>query len=160
MDLRSPMDLRREEIEVPPDRFEVVADDAVLTAELSSGIAVCLFDAVEEAGALLHLRCIIRSDKPVDVTDTTLATELLLLDRCVQALREAAPGARNLQAKVAAHLPNDAAALAASRSVLALVAHFLEDAGAPARAADVATGRSRRIYFRPGMGQLQIRDAA
>ncbi|HKZ73151.1 MAG TPA: hypothetical protein VJ011_03750, partial [Steroidobacteraceae bacterium] len=104
--------------------------------------------------------CIIRSDKPADVTDTTLATELLLLDRCVEALREAAPAARNLQAKVAAHLPNDAAALAASRSVLALVGHFLEDTGASTRAPDIATGASRRVYFRPGIGQLQIRDAA
>lgn len=148
------------QIEVPPDRYEVVADDTVLTAELSSGIAVCLFDAIEEAGALLHLRCIIRSDKPVDVTDTTLATELLLLDRCIEALREAAPAGRNMQAKIAAHFPNDAAAHAASRSVLALVGHFLQDAGAAALSPNVATGASRRVYFRPGMGQLQIRDAA
>jgi chemotaxis receptor (MCP) glutamine deamidase CheD len=154
------MESRRREIEVPPDRYEVVADDCVLTAELHSGIAVCLFDEVEEAGAMLHLRCIIRSDKPADVTDTTLATELLLLDRCVTALREAAPAARNIQAKVAAHLPNDAAAQAASRSVLALVSHFLEDAGAPARAPDIATGSGRRIFFDPGMGRLLIREAA
>jgi len=59
----SAMESRGREIDVPPDRFEVVAGDTVLTAELRSGIAVCLFDAVEEAGALLHLRCIIRSDK-------------------------------------------------------------------------------------------------
>ncbi|MGQ0833832.1 MAG: hypothetical protein ACT4O5_02750 [Gammaproteobacteria bacterium] len=154
------MDPARREIEVPPDRYEVVADDTVLTAELSCGIAVCLFDAIEEAGALLHLRCIIRSDKPVDVTDTTLATEMLLLDRCIEALREAAPAGRNMQAKIAAHFPNDAAAHAASRSVLALVGHFLQDAGAAALSPNVATGASRRVYFRPGMGQLQIRDAA
>lgn len=154
------MDPSRREIEVPPDRYEVVADDTVLTAELSCGLAVCLFDAIEEAGALLHLRCIIRSDKPVDVTDTTLATEMLLLDRCIEALREAAPAGRNMQAKIAAHFPNDAAAHAASRSVLALLGHFLQDAGAAALSPNVATGASRRVYFRPGMGQLQIRDAA
>jgi chemotaxis receptor (MCP) glutamine deamidase CheD len=154
------MDRPRLEIEVRPDRYEVVADDTVLTAELHSGIAVCLFDAVEEAGALLHLRCIIRSDKPVDVTDTTLATELLLLDRCVDALRDAVPAGRNMQAKIAAHFPNDEAAAAASRSVLTLVSHFLHDKGATALAPDVATGGSRRVYFRPGLGQLQIRDAA
>jgi chemotaxis receptor (MCP) glutamine deamidase CheD len=154
------MDRARPEIEVRPDRYEVVADDTVLTAELHSGIAVCLFDAVVEAGALLHLRCILRSDKPADVTDSTLATELLLLDRCVQALREAVPSARNIQAKIAAHFPSDDAALAASRSVLALVSHFLSDAGATTVAPDVATGSARRVHFRPGMGHLQIRDAA
>src|SRR5262249_51845277 len=79
------------EVLVAPDRFEVVADDAVLVAELLSATAVCIYDAVEEAGALLHLRFIIRSTKPADVTDTTLATELLLLDRCIESLREAMP---------------------------------------------------------------------
>ena len=74
------------ELAVAPDRFEVVSDDAILVAELSSAIAVCIYDAMEEAGALLHLRFIVRTSKPIDVTDTTLATELLLLDRCVESL--------------------------------------------------------------------------
>ncbi len=67
------------EIVVAPDRFEVTGDDAILVTELRSSIAVCIYDAVEEAGALLHLRCIVRVSKPADMTDTTLATELLLL---------------------------------------------------------------------------------
>ena len=50
------------EITVAPDRFEVAADDAILITELRSAIAVCVYDAVEEAGALLHLRCIVRGD--------------------------------------------------------------------------------------------------
>ena len=71
------------EIHVAPDRFELSSGEALLVTELSSAIAVCLYDAAEEAGALLHLRCVIKSSKPADVTDTTLATELLLLDRCI-----------------------------------------------------------------------------
>ena len=78
------------EITVAADRFEVAADDAILVTELRSAIAVCVYDAVEEAGALLHLRCIVRSPKPADMTDSTLATELLLLDRCVESMRELA----------------------------------------------------------------------
>ena len=154
------MDRARREVAVSPDRYEVVADDALLIAELRSGIAVCLFDAVHEAGALLHLRCIVRSDKPADVTDSTLATELLLLDRCIEALREAAPAGRNFQARIAAHFANEAAAAAASRSVLALVRHFLQDAAVSASEPDVATGPGRRVHFRPSLGQLSVRDAA
>jgi len=75
------------EIHVAQDRFEVSSGEALLVTELSSAIAICLYDAAEEAGALLHLRCIVKSSKPADVTDTTLATELLLLDRCLQSLR-------------------------------------------------------------------------
>jgi len=145
------------EVNVAPDRFEVVKEDAVLAAELSSAIAVCIYDAVEEAGALLHLRFIARGTQPADVTDTTLATELLLLDRCIEALRDTAPGARNLQAKIAAHLPEDTTARGACENVLTLVAHFLRDIGATVPNPDVAVGAPRRLKFRPSMGWLHVR---
>ena len=146
------------EVIVAPDRFEVVSDDAVLVAELRSATAVCLYDAVEEAGALLHLRFIIRSAKPADVTDTTLATELLLLDRCIETLREAMPAARNMQAKIAAHLPENADAQRACDSVLTLVRHFLDDSGMKVVSSDVATGTAgRELRFRPSMGWLQMK---
>ena len=146
------------EVIVAPDRFEVVQDDAVLVAELRSATAVCLYDAVEESGALLHLRFIIRSAKPADVTDTTLATELLLLDRCIESLREAAPNAKNLQAKLAAHLPDNPDALRACENVLTLVKHFLDDSGMTVVTSDVAGGNAARVLrFRPSMGWLQIR---
>src|SRR5215472_7128031 len=128
------------EIIVAPDRFEVAADDAILITELRSAIAVCVYDAVEEAGALLHLRCIVRSPKPADVTDSTLATELLLLDRCVEAMREMAPGARNLQARVVAHVSDHPGARETFDIVLTMVQHFLTDAGVRVFPLDVAEG--------------------
>lgn len=145
------------ELAVAPDRFEVVTDDAILVAELRSAIAVCIYDAVQEAGALLHLRFIVRANKPADVTDTTLATELLLLDRCVESLRETLPAPRNLQAKIAAHLPEDPDAQRACGNVLTLVRHFLEDAGMTVAPTDTLGGPPRQLRFRPSMGWLQIR---
>jgi chemotaxis receptor (MCP) glutamine deamidase CheD len=146
------------EVAVAPDHFEIVSDDATLVAELRSATAVCIYDAVEEAGALLHLRFIIRSAKPADVTDTTLATELLLLDRCIESLREAAPGAKNLQAKLAAHLPDNPDAQRACENVLTLVRHFLDDCGMTVVASDLVAAPTPRILrFRPSMGWLQIR---
>ena len=145
------------EVLVAPDRFEVVSDDAVLVAELRSATAVCIYDAVEESGALLHLRFVIRSNRPADVTDTTLATELLLLDRCIETLRETAPSARNLQAKIAAHLPDNPGAQRACDSVLTLVRHFLEDSGMSVITSDVTAGAPRELRFRPTMGWLQLK---
>jgi chemotaxis receptor (MCP) glutamine deamidase CheD len=135
-----------------------VADDAILVAELRSATAVCIYDAVEEAGALLHLRFIVRTAKPADVTDTTLATELLLLDRCIETLRETMPGAKNLQAKLAAHLPENEDAQRACDTVLTLVRHFLDDSGMTVVTSDVAASDTPRVLrFRPSMGWLQIR---
>ena len=145
------------EVAVAPDRFEVVTEDVILSAELRSAIAVCIYDAVDESGALLHLRFIPRGSHPTDVTDSTLATELLLLDRCVEALHEAAPGARALQAKIAAHLPHDTNAKEACDRMLALVGHFLRDAGAEVTQPDVGIGDPRRLAFRPSMGWLLIK---
>jgi chemotaxis receptor (MCP) glutamine deamidase CheD len=145
------------EITVAPDRFEVAADDEILVAELLSAIAVCVYDAVEEAGALLHLRCIVRTPKPVDMTDSTLATELLLLDRCVESMRDLTPNARNLQARVVAHLSDHPQAREVCDTVLMMVQHFLMDAGIRVLPVDVAGGRARSLRFRPSMGWLQTR---
>jgi len=151
------METLQRQISVPPDRFEVVAEDAVFTVDLQCALAICFYDAVDEAGALLHLRIITRGAQPADVTDTTLATELLLLDRCVEALREIAPGARALQAKIAAHLSDGALHRRACDSVLTLVRHFLADVNITEISADVAAGSPRTLRFRPSMGTLQIR---
>jgi len=140
------------EVHVAPDRFELSSGEALLVTELSSAIAVCLYDAAEEAGALLHLRCVVKSSKPADVTDTTLATELLLLDRCLQSLREQSPTARDLQARIVVHLPESAPARPAYDTVISLVKHFLADQGVTLLPEDVATGQPRRLRFRPNMG--------
>jgi chemotaxis receptor (MCP) glutamine deamidase CheD len=147
----------RREIHVAPDRFEVTAEDAILTTELKSAVAVCMYDAAEEAGALLHLRCIIRAAKPVDVTDTTLATELLLLDRCLEALRAAAPAARQLQARIVAHLSESSHARPVCETVMNVVRHYLSDAGVQMLPEDVAAGPVRTLRFRPGMGWVHTR---
>jgi chemotaxis receptor (MCP) glutamine deamidase CheD len=145
------------EIHVAPDRFEVSAGEALLVTELRSAIAVCLFDAAEEAGALLHLRCIVRSSKPADVTDTTLATELLLLDRCLQTLRETAPAARDLQARIVVHLAEAPQARPAYDTVINMLKHFLQDAGVTLLPEDIASGPARTLRFRPSMGWVHTR---
>jgi chemotaxis receptor (MCP) glutamine deamidase CheD len=150
------MEARHRQVSVPPDRFEVVADDTVFTVSLQSALALCIYDAVDDAGALLHLRLISRGTQPTDATDTTLATELLLLDRCVEALREIAPGARALQAKIAAHLSEEHAQRHACDSMLLLIRHFLADVEIKEVSADVCAGAPRTLRFRPSMGTLQI----
>ena len=151
------MSTAQREVLVAPDRFEIVADDALLVARLQSAIAVCIYDAVEEAGALLHLRFIVRPTRPAELTDTTLATELLLLDRCVEALRETMPGAKDMQARLAAQLPEDPEAQKGCESVLGLVRDYLEDTGMTVGAVDAASGAPRELRFRPAMGWLLLK---
>ena len=145
------------EITVSPDRFEITSEDVVLVTELRSAIAVRVYDAVEEAGALLHLRCVVRVSKPADMTDTTLATELLLLDRCVESMREMAPAARNLQARIFAPLDDHPMSHQVCDAMLTLVRHFLEDSAVKLLPVEVGSGPAREIRFRPSMGWVQAR---
>ena len=149
--------MENREVQVAPDRFEITSGEALLVTELSSAIAVCVYDAAEEAGALLHVRCIVRSAKPADVTDTTLATELLLLDRCLESLRATAPAARNLQARIVVHLAEAPQARPACETVVNMMKRYLEDAGVQLLPEDIAQGPARTLRFRPSMGWVHTR---
>ncbi len=116
-----------------------------------------MFDTVDEAGALLHLRCVARQGNNPDATDTTLATELLLLDRCLESLRAAAPQARALKARIIVHMPAQSMARQACDTTLTLVGHFLQDIGAEVAPVDLAADEPREVVFRPCMGSLQVR---
>ncbi|MEZ5497863.1 MAG: hypothetical protein R3E77_00400 [Steroidobacteraceae bacterium] len=143
------------QIDVEADHFEVVSDDVVLAADLANTFAVCLYDAVEEPGALLHLRFIARGDVRADVTDRTLASDLLLLDRCMETLRAAAPRAQHWQGKIVSHTDGSEHMRQAADVVLEMVDAFLTDALVKIISCDVAPDDRRHIEFRPMMGQLR-----
>ena len=149
--------METQEIHVAPDRFELSSGESLLVTELSSAIAVCLYDAAEEAGALLHLRFVVKSSKPADVTDTTLATELLLLDRCLQSLREQSPAARDMQARIVVHLADNPQAAPMCETMVTMVKRYLEDGGVQLLPEDVAAGPARSLRFRPSMGWVHTR---
>ena len=140
---------------VAPDSFEVLVEEGLLCALLSSAIAVCIHGNVQEVGALLHLRFVVRPGRSADVTDTTLATELLLLDRCLASLRDAAPMARSLRARLVAHVPA-AVPRAACEAVLDLIGQFLRDQHIEVDAPDLSQGAPRQLAFRPVMGSLAV----
>ena len=149
--------MEHREINVTPDKFEVALEDVLLVTQLQSALAVCVYDAEEQAGALLHLRCIVRTAKPIDVTDSTLATEMLLLDRCLASLREAAPAARHLQARIVVHLADLPQAAAMCETMVNLVKRYLEDGGVRLLPEDIAAGPARALRFRPAMGWVHAR---
>ncbi len=149
--------MEHREINVTPDKFEVALEDVLLVTQLTSALAVCVYDAEEQAGALLHLRCIVRTAKPIDVTDSTLATEMLLLDRCLASLREAAPAARHLQARIVVHLADLPQAAVMCEAMVTLVKRYLEDGGVRLLPEDIAAGPARNLRFRPAMGWVHAR---
>jgi len=144
---------------IGPDHYEVAADDVVFTAEVAATVVLCLYDAIEEAGAALNLRFIARGEQRLELTDRTLATDLLLLDSCVAELRRISPRAQNLQGKIAAHVDEDLTPRATADAVLSLIRSYLEDAGVRIISTDLSV-EPARLRFRPAMGQIRLEHAS
>jgi chemotaxis receptor (MCP) glutamine deamidase CheD len=141
--------------DVAVDHFEVLKDDGVLRARVEGSIVVCLYDAVEEAGGMVHLRIIPTAFGSTEASDETLAADLLLLHRCLEALQSTAPAAKNWQARLVTHYGAEGILQPIGRGVLQSVTHAIEDSGVRIVQSDGESGVAVTIGFRPAMGQLR-----
>lgn len=149
------------EIRVDPDHFDVVTSDVVLVAQLESTFALCLYDAVLESGALVHLRVAPpgRVQDP-ELTDTTLSTDLLLLDRCFAELRKSEPRAQHWQAKVVGEVQDSPGARERFDGVRSFLSEFLADTNVKLISVDTHVNHVQLLRFRPAMGQVSSEPLA
>jgi chemotaxis receptor (MCP) glutamine deamidase CheD len=141
--------------DVPVDHYEVLKDDGVLRATLDGSIVVCVYDAVEEAGGMVHLRILPTGFGGREASDETLAADLLLLDRCLSTLQTAAPTARNWQARLVTHYGAEGILQPIGNGVLHSVTHACQDSGVRVVQSDAESGAPVTVGFRPAMGQLR-----
>jgi chemotaxis receptor (MCP) glutamine deamidase CheD len=149
------------EIRVEPDHFDVVTKDVVLVAQLDSTFALCLYDAVLESGALVHLRVGPpgRVQDP-ELTDTTLSTDLLLLDRCFAELRKSEPRAQHWQAKVVGQVQDTPGARERFGGVQSFLSAFLNDTNVKLISCDTHVEHVQLLRFRPAMGHVRSEPLA
>jgi chemotaxis receptor (MCP) glutamine deamidase CheD len=149
------------EIRVEPDHFDVVTKDVVLVAQLDSTFALCLYDAVLESGALVHLRVGPpgRVQDP-ELTDTTLSTDLLLLDRCFAELRKSEPRAQHWQAKVVGQVQDTPGARERFDGVQSFLSAFLNDTNVKLISCDTHVEHVQLLRFRPAMGHVRSEPLA
>jgi chemotaxis receptor (MCP) glutamine deamidase CheD len=143
-------------INVLADDYAVIDTDGVLMANLEASIAICLYDAVFEPGALLHLKAVPDKSRDYELTDVMLAGDMLLLEQALGALRMTAPRAQYWQGKILTHCPtHDPAVAAIAQSVAEFAADWLTDTGVQIVDRQLLGGRRARLQFRPQMGQLR-----
>jgi chemotaxis receptor (MCP) glutamine deamidase CheD len=149
------------EIKVEPDHFDVVTRDVVLVAQLESTFALCMYDAVLESGALIHLRVGPpgRAQDP-ELTDTSLSTDLLLLDRCFSELRKSEPRAQHWQAKVVGQVQDVPGARERFDGVQSFLSAFLADTNVKLISIDTHVQHVQVLRFRPAMGQVRSEPLA
>lgn len=155
------MDRVLPEVQVPVDQFEIARKDLVLCAQLQGTFALCLYDEVQEGGAVLHMK-IGRPGRLADpeLTDNTLSTNLLLLDKCIAELKHSDPRARHWLAKFVAHADEDNGGRELALGVQSFVEAFLDDVGIGLVSAAVHGDEPLRLSFRPSMGQLRCEPLA
>ena len=143
-------------VEVLPDHFEVLLDDGLLQVTLQGSIALCLYDAVEEAGAVVHLRVVVGTGASTDASDETLAADLMLISSCMERLKIVAPAARHWQGRVLVHHGTDGGLELLGRSIVQAVTHCCTDRKIRIVQSDAQQGASVTMQFRPSMGQYRL----
>lgn len=148
------------QVDVAVDSYAVASDDLVLRARLCGSFALCISDEVQEAGALVHVRAGRpgRTDNNPDLTDNTLSTDLLLLDRCMAELRGAKPRARHWQARFVAHVDPDSGGFDRLSALQAFIEVYLEDTGVQLTSAVTHDGPERQLAFRPALRTLNCTE--
>ncbi len=91
------------EFAVAPDMFQVSPEPLLLTAELSGALALCMHDESRRIGGLLHLRFKGGTGRPSDVTDNTLSSVLVILDRFKRAVAGNSAKRDSVHARIIAH---------------------------------------------------------
>jgi chemotaxis receptor (MCP) glutamine deamidase CheD len=121
-----------QEMLVQPDAFRVSREPLLLVSELRAALAVCLFDDTQGVGGLLHLRYVATSGtEPVDLTDNTLSSDLLLMDRFCKELRSAGARKQSWRVSIFGHTPQQPAMEGPAATVIDLAKAYFSDARRP-----------------------------
>jgi chemotaxis receptor (MCP) glutamine deamidase CheD len=111
---------------------------------------VCLHDDTQGVGGLLHLRYVATSgDQPVDLTDNTLSSDLLLMDRFCKELRSAGARKQSWRVSIFGHTPDVPGMEGPAATVIDLVKAYFADGRRPVECRE----------FRRAMGLVVRLDA-
>jgi chemotaxis receptor (MCP) glutamine deamidase CheD len=91
------------EFAVTPDNYHVSPEPILITAELRGALALCVHDEGRGVGGLLHLPFLGDSGRPSDITDNTLSSILVVLDRFKRAVVGNTSRRDDIQARIIAH---------------------------------------------------------
>ena len=117
---------------VEVDAFRVSRESALLVCELSAALAVCVHDESQAVSGLLHLRYVASSaDGPLDLTDNTLSSDLLLMDRFCKELRGLGARKQSWRVSIFAHTPDNPNMHEPAATVIDLVKAYYADSRLP-----------------------------
>jgi hypothetical protein len=149
-------------IAIEPDAHHVSRDSIVLAAKLSAAIAVCIHDDTQGVGGLLHLRYLAGSTSPhsVDLTDNTLSSDLLLLDRFCKDLRTNGARKQSWRVRIVGHLPTTNNVDIPAASLLDLLRAYFADNRVAAEYKEIRAEGALLVRLNAREGALSVTKAS
>jgi len=144
------------EVTVAPDTYQVSPEPLLMIADLHGALALCLHDEGRSVGGLLHLRFMGGTGRPSDVTDNTLSSVLVVLDRFKRAVLGNSMRGAEIQARILAHAlpPTDAGE--PSASLVDLIQADLADGKIACGTQITRRTEGVRVCFQPFEGRVWI----
>jgi chemotaxis receptor (MCP) glutamine deamidase CheD len=126
------MSAARSEMLVQPDAYLISRGEGLLIAELTAALAVCVYDDTQPVAGLLHLRYVATSnDQPLDLTDNTLSSDLLLMDRFCKELRSSGGRKQSWRVTIYGHTPDTPGMSGPAATVIDLAKAYFSDGRLP-----------------------------
>lgn len=145
------------EIVVQPDAYQVSRDSSLLVAELNAALAICVYDDTQPVGGLLHLRYVATSnDQPLDLTDNTLSSNLLLMDRFCKELRSVGARKQSWRVHIYGHIPTAPGMEGPAATVLDLVKAYFADGRLPVECKETVAPFGLVVRLHAYEGRIQI----
>jgi chemotaxis receptor (MCP) glutamine deamidase CheD len=144
------------EILVAPDTYQVSPEPLLMIAELHGAMALCLHDEGRGVGGLLHLKFMGGTGRPSDVTDNTLSSVLVVLDRFKRAVVGSARRRDDIQARILAHALPPMDAQEPSATLVDLIRADLADGKISCGTQVMRRTEPVRVCFQPCEGRVWI----
>lgn len=146
------------EHQVKPDEFRVSRESVLLSSRLSSAMVVCVHDDTQGVGGMLHLRYVAtENDMPLELTDNTLSSDLLLLDRFCKELRALGARKHSWRVRILGHTTKEVDAAAAT--VLDLVLAYFSDSRLPVDSRELNRTAGIVVRMDPREGRFWVHGA-
>ena len=144
------------EVLVAPDTYHVSPEPMLMVADLHGALALCLHDEGRAVGGLLHLRFLGGNGLPSDVTDNSLSSVLVVLDRFKRAVLGNTLPREDIQARIIAHALPPTGAMEPSASLVDLIRADLADGKIACGTQMTRRTESVRVCFQPAEGRAWI----
>jgi chemotaxis receptor (MCP) glutamine deamidase CheD len=139
------------------DGYRIARAASELQCELHAAVAVCVHDDTQGVGGLLHLRFVPHSAaKPLDLTDNTLSSDLLLLDRFCKDLRAEGARKQSWRVRLIGHIPTTNGMETPAATLLDLLRAYFADSRLPVECKELRRQGAVTVYLDPREGNVRV----